>query len=151
MAEEPMHSLARRFVDAWNSRDTAGLDALFHPDFRWHIAVTDHGDPEMRPLNSRLLHGMNLPWGKAIYNKKETIDIFSGIFAASEQFSLDLRTVIASGDRAALELVGDAVNPANGRRYDNLYCYVLHERDGQLVLLREYQDTLLLFDVWVAQ
>jgi ketosteroid isomerase-like protein len=47
--------------------------------------------------------------------------------------------------------VGNGVNPANNRRYDNLYCYIFERRGDQLVLFREYQDTLLLFDVWVAE
>lgn len=29
--------------------------------------------------------------------------------------------------------------------------YVSEHRDGQLVLFRQYQDTLMLFDVWVAE
>jgi ketosteroid isomerase-like protein len=143
--------LAEEFVAAWNRRDLARLDRLFHPEFRWHIAVTDYDQPELRPLQSKLHAGMNLPWDKSIYDKTETLQIFAGIFAATDQFVLELRTVIAAGRRAALELTGSAVNPANGRRYDNLYCYVFEQRDNQLGLFREYQDTLLLFDVWVAR
>jgi ketosteroid isomerase-like protein len=145
-----MRSIAHEFVAACNGRDLERLDRLFHPDFRWHIAVTDHGDPQLRPLHSQLLRGLNMPWEKAIYTKAETLDIFSRLFTIP-QFSVDLRSVIANEDRAALELVGNGVNPANNRRYDNLYCYIFERRDDQLVLFREYQDTLLLFDVWVAE
>jgi ketosteroid isomerase-like protein len=145
-----MRSIAHEFVAACNGRDLERLDRLFHADFRWHIAVTDHGDPQLRPLHSQLLRGLNMPWEKAIYTKAETLDIFSRLFTIP-QFSVDLRSVIANEDRAALELVGNGVNPANNRRYDNLYCYIFERRDDQLVLFREYQDTLLLFDVWVAE
>jgi ketosteroid isomerase-like protein len=120
-----MRSIAHEFVAACNERNLERLDRLFHADFRWHIAVTDHGDPQLRPLHSHLLR-------------------HTGI-------SIDLRSVIADEDRAALELVGNGVNPANNRRYDNLYCYIFERRGDQLVLFREYQDTLLLFDVWVAE
>jgi ketosteroid isomerase-like protein len=145
-----MASIAHEFVAACNERDLGRLDRLFHADFQWHIAVTDHGDPRLRPLHSQLLGSLKLPWEKAIYTKAETLDIFSRLFAIPV-FSIDLRSVIANEDRAALELVGNGVNPANNRRYDNLYCYIFERRGDQLVLFREYQDTLLLFDVWVAE
>jgi len=146
-----MEALAERFVAAWNGRDLEGFDRLLHPDFSWHIAVTDYDDPKLRPLQSKLLSGMNIAWTKSIFDKTETLTKFSRIFATAQQFAIELRSVIAEEDRAALELVGAAVNPVNGRRYNNLYCYVVERRDDQLVLLREYQDTLLMFDVWVAE
>ena len=146
-----MEALAERFVAAWNTRDLEQFDQLLHPDFRWHIAVTDYDEPNLRPLQSKLLAGMNIAWTKSIFDKTETVTKFSRIFAAAQQFAIELRSVIAEEDRAALELVGAAVNPANGRRYDNLYCYVIERRDDQMCLLREYQDTLLMFDVWVAK
>ena len=144
-------TLAQHFVQAWNERDVAAMERLFHPDFTWHIAVTDHGDPKVRPLQSNLFAGKNIPWDKAIYDKNETIKIFSGIFEGTAQFSLEPRSFTAEGNRVAVELVGNARNDANGRQYDNLYCYILEILDGQIVLFREYQDTLLLFDVWVAR
>jgi ketosteroid isomerase-like protein len=145
-----MRSIANEFVAACNERDLDRLDRLLHADFQWHIAITDHGDPRLRPLHSDLLRSLKLPWDKAIYTKTETLDIFSRLFTIPV-FSIDLRSVIANEDRAALELVGNGVNPANNRRYDNLYCYIFERRGDQLVLFREYQDTLLLFDVWVAE
>jgi ketosteroid isomerase-like protein len=146
-----MEALAEHFVAAWNARDLEQFDRLLHPDFRWHIAVTDYDEPQLRPLQSNLLMGMNIAWTKSIFDKAETLTKFSRIFATAQQFTIELRSVIAEDDRAALELVGDAINPANGRRYDNLYCYVIERHDDQLLLLREYQDTLLMFDVWVAE
>jgi hypothetical protein len=143
-------AIADAFVAAWNGRDIAALDRLFHPEFRWHIAVTDHGEETMRPLQSKLLAGMNLNWPKAIFDKAETLAIFSRMFAAIAQFSIAPKSFTSQDDRIAVELVGDALNEANGRRYANLYCYLFQVRDGQIVLFREYQDTLLLFDVWVA-
>ena len=144
-------AIAQRFLDAWNERDIVGFEALLHPEFTWHIAVSEHGDPNMRPLHSKLLTGMNMSWDKAIYDKAEMITIFTTIFDATPQFATEARSFTAQDDRVVVELVGNAVNPRNGRRYDNLYCYVFRIRDGQLVLFREYQDTLLFFDVWVAE
>lgn len=143
-------TVAERFADAWNRRDMLAFERLFHSDFQWHIAVTEPGVAELRPLQSNLLKGKNLPWEKAIYNKVETIAIFSSIFQANPQFSISPQSYIAQGNRVAMELIGNARNEANGRRYNNLYCYIFEIRDDQIVLFREYQDTLLLFDVWIA-
>jgi ketosteroid isomerase-like protein len=143
-------ALTEAFVTAWNGRDMAAFESLFHSEFRWHIAVTDHQDETMRPLHSKLLAGMNLPWPKSIFDRAETLSIFGRIFAGAPQFTIAAKSFTSEDDRIAVELVGDARNKANGRRYANLYCYLFRVRDGQIVLLREYQDTLLLFDVWVA-
>ncbi len=142
--------LVAAFVQAWNGRDVAALAEIFHPDFQWHIAVTAYDDPTLRPLQSKLLAGKNLPWAKSIYDKAETLAIFGRIFAATNRFAVRATSVIVDGDKIAIELVGDALNEANGRRYDNLYCYVFHTAEGKITLFREYQDTLLLFDAWVA-
>jgi ketosteroid isomerase-like protein len=143
--------VAEGFAQAWNNRDLTAFEELFHPEFQWHIAVTEPGVAELRPLQSNLLRGRNLPWEKAIYNKAETIAIFSSIFQATPQFSISPKSYIAQGDRVAVEVIGNARNETNVRRYNNLYCYIFEIRDGQIVLFREYQDTLLLFDVWVAE
>jgi ketosteroid isomerase-like protein len=144
------HQLAEGFVRAWNANDILALGALFHPDFTWHIAVTGYDEPQLRPLQSQLLKGKNLPWKKSIYNKAETLEIFGGILGAVREFRVELTSVISDGDKMALELLGTAFNETKGRRYDNIYCYVFHLREGKIVLFREYQDTLLLFDAWVA-
>ncbi len=146
-----LHKLGREFAAAYNARDMDRFDRLFHPDFRWHIAVTEYDDPQMRPLHSKLLAGRNLMWPKSIFDKAETIEIFRGIFARTPEFSIEVRSITADEDRVVVEAVGTSKNQDNGRRYDNLYCYVFEARDGQIVLFREYQDTLLLFDVWVAE
>ena len=51
-----------------------------------------------------MLRGRNLPWDTAIHDRTEAL----AIFAATPQFSVDLRSVIVDGERAALELVGSA-------------------------------------------
>ena len=148
---DALHQLGREFGEAFNTRDLDRFDRLFHPDFRWHVAVTEYDEPEMRPLHSKLLEGKNLMWPKSIFDKAETLQVFAGIFAATPEFSIEVRSLTAEKDRVVVEAVGTGANPANGRRYDNLYCYVFEARDGQIVLFREYQDTLLLFDVWAAE
>jgi ketosteroid isomerase-like protein len=144
------HPIVDAFVGAWNRRELTAFGDLLHSDFKWHIAVTDYDDPKMRPLHSKLLAGKNLQWEKSIYDRAETLEIFGRIFGTTSEFGITPTSVIADGDRIAVELVGRAKNQTNGRRYDNLYCYIFHILDGKIILFREYQDTLLLFDVWVA-
>jgi uncharacterized protein len=143
-------ALAQEFVDGWNARDTRALERLLHDEFTWHVAVTEPGEPNVRPFRSKLLAGTHV-WEKAIRNKAETLAAFERLFATVEHFRISPHSFTAQEDRVVVELLGEAVNPANGRRYDNLYCYLFQVKDGQIVLFREYQDTLLVFDAWVAE
>jgi ketosteroid isomerase-like protein len=86
------------------------------------------------------------------WTKAETIDIFRQTQQGCVDGRFDLTPVsfTAEEDRVALEAIGHAVNKANGRIYDNRYLHLLVCHDGKLVEMREYQDTLLLYDVWMA-
>lgn len=140
---------AERFVALWNMRDIDGFHDLFHEKFQWHIAVTEPGVSELRPLQSNLLKGRNLSWDKAIYDKMETIEIFGGIFKKAAEFTIKPHSYTSQNNRIAVELLGSAYNAEQNRRYNNIYCYMLEIRDGKIILFREYQDTLLLFDAWL--
>jgi len=143
-------ALAEKFCEAWNSRDMALFDEIFHPDMTWHVAVTPPHVSEPPKLQSDTLSNLGMIWQKVIYSKQETIDIFNYTLNSFSEFSITLSSTTAEGDRVAVETLGKAVHPQNGRRYDNVYCYMLHIRDGKIALLREYQNTLLVFDVMVA-
>jgi len=41
--------------------------------------------------------------------------------------------------------------PDRNRLYRNIYFVLLRVRDGKIVLYKEYQDTLHIYDVFVAQ
>jgi uncharacterized protein len=53
-----------------------------------------------------------------------------------------IKSVIADGDRVAVEFEGDATL-ANGERYCNQYCFVFKLQDGRISLLHEYFCTIL--------
>jgi ketosteroid isomerase-like protein len=86
------------------------------------------------------------------WTKSETIDIFRQTQqnCVDGRFDLTPLSFTAEGDRVAFEAIGYAVNKANGRVYDNRYHHLLVCHDGRIVEMREYQDTLLLYDVWMA-
>ncbi|MHA3791865.1 nuclear transport factor 2 family protein [Sphingomonas sp. YL-JM2C] len=59
----------------------------------------------------------------------------------SERPTLTPRSMVAEGDRVAVELIGHAVTK-DGRNYDNLYHIQLTFKNGKIVAAREYHDTL---------
>jgi len=53
-----------------------------------------------------------------------------------------IKSIIAEGDRVAVEFEGDATL-ANGERYCNQYCFVFSLQDGKIDLFHEYFCTIL--------
>jgi ketosteroid isomerase-like protein len=152
---EANKDLARKFVTAFDGRDLAGIDALLADDFVWHVAVAGEGETELRPLQSSELHGKQLPIPGLFQDKRQTLDFFGKLFAAGAderyRFHLRLVSVMAEGDHVAFEAEGDLRTPLNDRHYRNIYFILLRVRDGKITLYKEYQDTLHIYDVFVAQ
>jgi ketosteroid isomerase-like protein len=168
---EANKALSRAFIDAINGRALPALERLFHPDFIWFTAVVGEDDPnELKPMQSKELRGKNLPHWKPRLKRDEALTVFRSLFegrageahqAASGvktatapssadggmgDFRIDVLGIIAEGDSVAMEAESNQLNPANGRRYNNFYSYVFRVRDGMLVLFKEYQDTLHVYD-----
>jgi len=53
---------------------------------------------------------------------------------------LRVKNAIAEGDQVVVEAQGEA-RTKDGHDYNNLYCIVLHLRDGKIATIREYMDT----------
>jgi ketosteroid isomerase-like protein len=142
---EANKALARGFCAAYTGGDWAALTELLHDEFRWRAPSARHRD-SAQLVNAPVLND------DPGYTKAETLEIFRATLSRCVDGRFDLTPVAftAEADRVAMEAVGYAVNAANGRVYDNRYCHVFTCRDGSLVELREYQDTLLLYDVWMA-
>jgi ketosteroid isomerase-like protein len=151
---EANKDVARQFVTAWNTRDLATIDALLADDFVWHVAVAGENETELRPFQSNTLRGQRLPILGLRTGKREALDFFKVLFDAGaderHHFRLRMVSVMAEGDRVAFEAEGDLINPANGRHYQNIYFILLRIRDGKIVLYKEYQDTLHIYDVVMA-
>lgn len=145
-----VRTVASQYLEAWNTKNFELMDQVFHPDMVWHAAITPYDESVVSPLQSNLLKGRPT-WSKSKNNKKDTIETFRLTLQNIPDFKIEIQSIIVDGDRVAVEAVGSATHPGNGRKYDNLYCYVLEIKDGQIILLREYQDTLLVFDVWFAE
>lgn len=50
--------------------------------------------------------------------------------------------ILADGDHVVVLAKGDA-ETVEGKRYDNDYCFVFRMKDGKIVEVREYMDTIL--------
>jgi ketosteroid isomerase-like protein len=151
---EANKDLARRFVKAFDQRDLTAIDDLLTDDFVWHVAVAGDDETEYRPFQSAELQRKPVPLPPVRQNKAQTLAYFAQLFTggndARHHFHLRLRSVMAEGDRVAFEAEGDLRSPINDRHYRNLYFILLHVRDGQISLYKEYQDTLHIYDVFVA-
>jgi ketosteroid isomerase-like protein len=145
---ETNRALATKFEKAWNTHGMRLFDEIFHPDLQWHVAVTPYGQSEPPVFQSPLLRDQKMIWDKTIMNKQEMMAVFDMTLTAFRQFSIEITSITIEGDTVVAESLGRAVNPHNGRIYDNIYCYVMKVKDGQIILFREYQNTLLVFDVF---
>lgn len=65
----------------------------------------------------------------------ETIESFKALFPTG--LRLDIKSVMADGDRVVVEAVGNAVT-GDGNDYRNDYCFVATLRDGKIVQFNEY-------------
>lgn len=146
-------AVARAFITAFDAGDADTLESLLAEDFVWHTAVINDEETQPRPYQSTTLAGLeDVVFGPLRKNKAETCELFRLLFNPDNGFQFRLRpvTITAQDDRVAIEAEGDATNPANGRRYRNLHFILMRIREGKVVLYKEYQDTLHIYDVFVA-
>ena len=68
------------------------------------------------------------------------VESFKEIFPKG--LNLDVKTVMADGDRVVVEAEGNAVT-GDGNSYPNQYCFVATLRDGKIVQVNEYLCTAL--------
>lgn len=162
---EANKAIVRNWVNAFNGRDIDSLAAVMHEDFVWNTAVqADDAPNELRPLQSNLLRGRNLAHRHPRLNRQETITSYTNLFnglvgkldssqisqpaSRSDNFMrLQILGITAEGDRVALEAQSSGLtHPRTGRHYQNFYHILFRIKDGKVMLLKEYQDTLHLFD-----
>jgi ketosteroid isomerase-like protein len=114
---------------AFANRTTEAI-AMMHPDLTWWVS----GDPERlkvsglknRAQAERLLHGVAraVPGGMKIL----------------------IQGVTAEGNRVAVEIEADGAWH-DGRRYRNRYHFMIEVREGKIAGVREYMDTLHLYEL----
>jgi ketosteroid isomerase-like protein len=142
---EANKQLAADFCRLYTEGAWDELEKLLAEDFRWRQPTSQ------RRHSPQLAAAPTLNAGPG-WTKQETLAIFRQTVAScvGGRFDLVPVTMTAEEDRVSVEATGYAVNAANQRVYDNRYHHLFVCRDGMLAELREYQDTLLLYDVWMA-
>jgi uncharacterized protein len=134
LASEPRMSNAREAaLNVWKafaSRDPEKIRAAFTPDARW---VAPPGNATAiaagRDAESLLTVDGIIAFITGVYNR---------LFP--EGASIEFMTIVGEGDIAVIEQKYRA-RVANGRMYENRYCWVFVARDGKICEMREYMDT----------
>jgi uncharacterized protein len=143
---EENKELVREFCRAYTAGDWDRVAELFTEDFRWKV-------PTSQRRQSVLFADLERFNEDPGWTRVETIATFRQTQQAVVDGRFDLTPVAftAEGDRVALEATSYAVNAANGRVYENRYHHAFTCRDGRIAEMREYQDTLHVYDVWAAE
>ena len=138
-------ALAIGFCDAFSRGDWDRIEHLCADDFRWRA-------PTSGRRQSDLLRAAPLLNAEPGWTRTEMLGIFRDTKSRCRGGVFELTPVTVTGEdnRVCVEAVGNAVRADNGRIYDNRYHHLFICRAGKLAELREYQDTLCLFDVWMA-
>ena len=145
--------VALEFIRAFNDGDLATLRDLLADDFVWNKPINREGETQPQPFQSEQLRGRSYPI-PAFRDRDAVLSVLERhVFAAApeDRDHLQVMSVTAEDDRVGLQVEGNGRNPANGRRYGNIYFVLMRVRDGKVVLYREYQDTMHTFDVWAAR
>lgn len=124
MPIEKNKHLVKDFFAKVSAGELSAAYAMIHDDVAWWSAG-----------------GENLAFSGTL-SKSVFVDSMNGmdqIFA--ERPTLTPRSMVAEGDRVAVELAGHAVTK-DGRDYDNLYHIQLTFKDDRIIAAREYHDTL---------
>ena len=124
---ERNRAIVRELFAAISRADVEKLDELYADDFElWTAGSLPFSGTRTR---AEALEGMRL---------------IGGMFPQGITFTLGEMT--AEGDRIAVEAESDGMH-ASGTRYHNVYHFLLVIRDGKVVRLKEYMDTLVAQDV----
>ncbi len=118
-------SVLESYLDALTRGDLAAVADSFAEDATWW------------------LHG-TLPLAGVKRGRAAIVEFLSSagtLYQAGTQ-TFAFGDVTAEGDRAVLEWTVQAVATATGQPYDNAYCGVFRVREGRIVEVREYLDSL---------
>lgn len=70
-------------------------------------------------------------------------ELVKTMFDIKQPFNLEIRRTIVDGAFAVVQQRLKATAKATGLPYDNQYCWVYEVRDGRIVNIEEYADTMI--------
>jgi ketosteroid isomerase-like protein len=123
--EEQNKQAVKLFFETLSNGDLERVRGLFHEDATWTVAARD------------------IPGAGAHEGRDEIVDGFlapiRGLFAPGDP-KVHIENLIADGRWVAVEARGRG-HFADGRAYDNTYCFLLELEGGKVRTLREYMDS----------
>ena len=130
MEPDPTKDAVRRAWSAFATRDAAQVESAFTEDARWlpppgNATAVAVGHDDVQELDRAAI-------------ARFFVHEFPKLFVANAE-SIP-RRLVAEGNVAVLETTFKA-KVANGRDYENDYCFVLEVREGRIHRMREYMDT----------
>lgn len=128
METEETRALIERYYAALTTGDRDTVASLVADDCEWLPPATAEVDPVK---------------GGAQVVEELTGGVVKRTFDLSKPFDLQVRSMIVDGDKAVVQQRLVATAKATGQPYDNEYCWIYTCRDGQIVHMEEYADTLL--------
>ncbi len=132
MSIEDNVAIARRFYDSFTAGDLEGVMATLSEDAQFRVP----GKPD--ELSSA-------GW----YDKAKIRKLFEFMTSRLKgSLRMEVLSVLADGDRVALEVTSEG-DLENGRRYNNEYFVLFTIRGGKIVEVREYNDTLHAYKIWL--
>lgn len=128
METEATRSLIEMYYNALTSGDRDTVAELVDEDCVWLPPVSAGIGP--------------VEGGKEVVAEL-TGNVLKRTFDLSKPFNLEVRSMIVDGDKAVVQQRLTATAKATGADYDNQYCWVYTCRDGKIVHMEEYADTLV--------
>lgn len=128
METDDTRRLIEQYYEALTGGDRDTVAALVADDCEWIPPATADVEP--------------MTGGPAIVAEL-TGDVVRRMFDLSKPFALEVRSMTVEGGTAVVQQRLTATAKATGADYDNQYCWIYTCRDGQIVHMEEYADTLL--------
>lgn len=128
METSETRTLIQRYYDALTSGDRETVAALVADQCVWQPPAT---------ANFGVVEG-----GAAVVAEL-TGGAVRRNFDLSKPFALEVRSMIVDGDKAVVQQRLTATAKATGAHYDNQYCWVYTCREGKIVHMEEYADTIV--------
>jgi hypothetical protein len=122
VSTEDTRAVVRRYFDAMQA-GSPKLPELLADDVSWWV-------PPSSPLG-----GLHQGKAKVLALMAQGVALYDG------PLEITIESLIADGDRAAVQLVIDG-RSAKGEPYHNFYHFAFRVRDGKICAVREYVDTL---------
>lgn len=128
METEQTRTLIETYYEALTSGDRKTVAELVADDCVWLPPASANIDP--------------VEGGPAVVAEM-TGDLVKRTFDLSKPFNLEVRSMIVDGDKAVVQQRLTATAKETGADYDNQYCWVYTCRDGKIVHMEEYADTII--------